>query len=165
MSAFRLWDPQRLTALMSKVRAHCVVWAVKPFAPKWHFLCEYEPILVPNVKCHPRHLHCIHIQRRVKRKLTLVSVIIPYTPYKSIWIRKKNIIHLVRHRYSLCLHLNHIFQALSHRWSLWGRNLADRKLWKRINLTFPCSKKKKVRGGGKKKSRGDSVEGRESREV
>lgn len=74
---------------MSKVRAHRVVWAVKPFAPKWHFLCEYEPILVLNVERHPRHLRCVHIHRRVEMKLweTLLSMALPYTLY--IYMEKK----------------------------------------------------------------------------
>ncbi len=155
MSAFRLWDPRRPTVLMSKVRAHWVVWAERPFAPKWHFLCENESILAPNVECHPRHPHCIHIQTRVKMKLweALLCVILTHTIYIYMDKEKKN--HFVRHRYSLCLHLNHIFQALSHRWSLWGRNLTDRKLWKRINLTFACSKKKRESA----RKRGDGGEG------
>lgn len=131
---------------MSKVRAHRVVGVVKPFAPKWHFLCESEPILVPNVKRHPRHLHFVHIHRRVKMKLreTLLSMTLPYTLY--IYMEEgKKLIHFVRHRYSLSLHLNLIFQALSHRRSLSGMNLADRKLWKGINVTFACSEENRGR--------------------
>lgn len=56
---------------------------MRPFAPKWHFLCENEPILAPNVECHPRHPHGIHIQTRVKMKLweTLLCVILPHILY------------------------------------------------------------------------------------
>lgn len=48
---------------------------------------------------------------------TLLNVILLYTLYICMdkGVEKKNIIHFVRHRYSLCLHLNHIFQARSHR--------------------------------------------------
>lgn len=140
-SAFRLWDPQRPVAFISKVGACCVAWAVQPLVPKRHFLCVNEPIFAHNVR-HPRHSHCIHIHKESKEPVGSFMKCDITLPLISIWRREKTSftssdagIHLV---FTLITSLRH----WAHRWSLRGKNLADRKLWKKINLTFACSKEK-----------------------
>lgn len=87
--------------------------------------------------------HCIHIQKESRRTCgKLYSRW--YYPAPSIYMgegKKTSFtssdtgIHLV---FTLITSLRH----RAHRWSLRGKTLADRKLWKKINLTLACSKRK-----------------------
>lgn len=127
---------------------------VKPFASNWHFPCMSSKWLL--MWSHPRHQ--INIQRRVK--MSLRDFIKSDIAIRSIYLyeKGKNMARFVRHRYSLCLHFNHIFQAPHHRWSLWGRNLGDRKLRKRINLTFACGREKRGRKGKQAREKARQIE-------
>lgn len=121
--------------------------------PKRHFLCVNEPILPHNVS-HPRHSHCIHIHKESKEPVGNFIKCDTTLPLISIWTREKSIIHLVRRRYSLSLHLNHISGTEPIDGVSEGRISLTGNYEKKINLTFACSKEKWGRENSNRRQRG-----------